>query len=224
MLKPGIYRLNPRRLSLSKLRAFAPGKRGLLFFLARILRLWWPRAFLRHPAAMSPIAWSEIPPGVSALLTPSAAALREGGFENVFWYEYRGIGVHLYGGAFLSADWRTVASAQAALGPAGVQSAVLKVTSVTRSQSRIVTTSERPLLESPPEYEVTYRPGQAAGELLAEHRERVVSLDIEDNLPAELPERLKKAAERTLSFHVERGVYVWVAAGEEQLSRSILRP
>lgn len=158
------------------------------------------------------------------IFPPQSSRPREGGFENVFSYESRGIGVHLYGGAFLSADRRTVASSQAAVGPAGVQGAILKLTSVTRGQRRIVTTSERPLLDSPPDYEMTYCPGQAAGELLAEHRERVVALDLEENLPAELPERLRKAAERTLSFHVERGVYVWVAPGEEQLSRSILRP
>jgi hypothetical protein len=224
MLKPGIYRLNPRRISVRELQALVPGPRVTPLLLARFLRLWWPRAFLWHPAAMFPISWSEIPPEATALLNPSVAALRAGGFSPVFWFEVREIDIRGYGGAFLSGDRRTVVSAQAGFARAGVRRAVTKATSITRSQHRIITTSERPWLENPPEYGMAHLPGKPAGELLAAHLERIASTELEENEPAGLLERMKEGAERWLSFQVERGVFVWVASGEERLSRSILRP
>ena len=223
MIRPGIYRLCPKKVPLHEFARFVHPHHLHYVRVARALGLWWPRVFMTHPAALTEVDSASHPTGVLDCFRGPRGQLQADNFEVACSYRLQMVNVDLFATALLSANRATSATLIMGFGPAEVRQFAITLTSHTTSSQIIATTSRSPFLAEPPEVVTQFLPGADLSELRRVHTCRVAELSLDRFSPAGVLRHVASRGERFLEYQLQRGAVKWVAHDEMTLRRSILR-
>jgi hypothetical protein len=158
-----------------------------------------------HPPSNREVPEGEIPTGAREALRPTVVLLESEGFRARHFYVATPPDVTLYGLLMLSSDGLVAANVQAADHSSGVRQVAIHLGSEDVRGFRYSTSSNRPMLLDPPEFDARHFPGASAENVLQQHRARV-TMSLVDLSGENLFDRQRRTAIRWLEFQVERGV------------------
>ena len=157
-----------------------------------------------HPPSNREISESEIPAEAREASRLTVEILERAGFRTRHFYAATPPGVSLHGLLMLSSDGLVAANVQVGTHSSGVRQVAVHLGSEDARGVRYSTSSNRPMLLDPPEFDTRHLPGASADNVLRQHRARV-PLPLVDLSGENLFERQRRAAIRWLEFQVERG-------------------
>lgn len=202
-----IYQLRVSAVPQAELRRYWTGLPGLAISVARLFRLHWPRVRVEYPPAIRALEVPDESSALRAMMQPDLAVLISNGQQLRYEFVASSPDVDMYGAVTISADGTVVANLSAARSKAGPKSVALSLSSESTQGAKFITSSNRPLLADPPEFDALHLPGAPAEEVLRVHSERVPK-DLRSLAAEDLLLRQKLSASRWIEFQRDRGAIV----------------